>query len=453
MVQKRTRPSRSKVGEKAFPVSQLWDRWDSVLLLLFWAAALFLFGWRIQVPPEYIYDEVYHAYTANQYALGNKEAYEWWTTAPQEGVAYGWVQPPLGKLLIAGGIVVFGNNSFGWRVASLLFGSAVVPAAYLLCRRLVDDRLTAMLSTLLLLFEGLLFVQSRVAMLDSFATLFIVISYGLMFRFLTSSLEAGPGQLLPLGIVLGLGIATKWNVFYALGMAGLFLAYRLWAIATEKGRSREERRQLTGRHLSSAFFCLVLLPLAIYLLSYAQFFALGHTISQFVELQGQMWIYNSQLQATHAYASRWWSWPLMIRPVWYYVGHAAERVAHVYARGNPLIWWAFLPAIAAVLWDWWPQRKAGLGIILLAFCGQWLPWMFSPRITFFQHMLPSVPFACMALGYTLSKMAKMNRAWLAIAAIYLAVVILAFVYFYPITAAWPISPEAFEARMWLPSWR
>lgn len=451
MGRERTRPSRSR--KKALPISQVWDRWDTFLLLLLWTVALLLFGWRIQVPPDYVYDEVYHAYTAGEFARGNKEAYEWWTTAPQEGVAYGWVQPPLGKLLIAAGILVFGNNSLGWRMASLFFGSAIVPIVYLFGRTVLRDRLVSSMAAFLLLFEGLLFVQSRVAMLDTFVTLFLVASYGFLYLFLQSPAEESASRLLPVGVLLGLGIATKWNAFYALGIAALLVAYKIYVLSSDRRLAREARRELVASQLRTGFTCLLLLPVIIYLLSYTQFFALGHNIAQFIELQRQMWIYNTRLEATHAYASRWWTWPLMIRPVWYYVSYAGDMVAHIYARGNPVVWWAFLPSVAVVLWDWWWSRSRALGLVLLAFFGQWLPWILSPRITFFQHMLTSTPFACLAIAHVLSRSWREDRRWLAISFAYLMLVVAGFVYFYPLIAAWTISPEAFEARMWLPSWR
>jgi len=429
------------------------DRWDIVLVVAFALAALLLFGWRIQVPPEYVYDEVYHAYTAGEFARGNKEAYEWWTTAPREGVAYGWVQPPLGKLLMAAGILLFGNNSFGWRIASLLFGSAIVPLVYLFGRTVLRDRLVASLAGFLLLFEGLLFVQSRVAMLDTFVTLFLVAAYGLMYFFLESPAEKSASRLLPIGVLLGLGIATKWNAFYALGIAGLLVVYKIYVLNSNRRLAREVRQGLVGNHLSMGFLSLIVVPAVIYLLSYVQFFALGHNIAQFIELQRQMWIYNTRLEATHAYASRWWTWPLMIRPVWYYVSHTGDKVAHIYARGNPIVWWAFLPSVAVVCWNWWWIRSKALGIVLLAFFGQWLPWMLSPRITFFQHMLTSVPFACLAIAYVLASFWRKDRLWLAISVAYLALVVAGFVYFYPLMAAWPISQARVDARMWFPSWR
>jgi len=109
-------------------LAQMWQReWLIVLLLAAWAS--FLFGWRLTTPDQYIYDEVYHAYTAAQYADGNTDAWLWSTKAPKDGVAYEWTHPPLGKLIMAAGIWIAGDDPFGWRIASAVSKSAAACAA------------------------------------------------------------------------------------------------------------------------------------------------------------------------------------------------------------------------------------------------------------------------------------------------------------------------------------
>ena len=81
------------------------------------------------------------------------------------------------------------------------------------------------------------------------------------------------------------------------------------------------------------------------------------------------------------------------------------RTATIYALGNPLIVWAYLPAIAFAGFAWYRSRfrSMALAVVLAGFLGQWLPWMLSPRISFFYHMLPCVPFGCLAIAYGLSR--------------------------------------------------
>jgi len=194
-------------------------------------------------------------------------------------------------------------------------------------------------------------------------------------------------------------------------------------------------------------------PTVIYFAAYAQFFTMDHTFSEWRELQRQMWEYHSNLKATHPWSSRWWTWPLMITPVWYHVDvlSGEERPATIYALGNPVIFWAFLPAIAYAAYSWIDgrARSMALAVVLAGFLGQWLPWMLSPRISFFYHMLPCVPFGVLAIAYGLSRI----RDRRIVLAGYMLPVLVAFIYFFPIYSAWPISRDYLEQHYWLERWR
>jgi hypothetical protein len=63
---------------------------------------------------------------------------------------------------------------------------------------------------------------------------------------------------------------------------------------------------------------LVLLPAAIYFLSYGHFLLTGHGLSDLLALHQSMLSYHRDLGAVHPYSSSWWEWPMAARPVWYY---------------------------------------------------------------------------------------------------------------------------------------
>jgi predicted membrane-bound dolichyl-phosphate-mannose-protein mannosyltransferase len=52
--------------------------------------------------------------------------------------------PPLSKLIIVGGIELFGDNPIGWRLPPILFGIANLILLFLICRQL---KLSVMVST------------------------------------------------------------------------------------------------------------------------------------------------------------------------------------------------------------------------------------------------------------------------------------------------------------------
>ena len=74
---------------------------------------------------ETIFDEVYYVRAAEEY-LSGQEPYE-------------NTHPPLGKLIIASGISVFGFNPFGWRIMGVVFASSMLPIMYLLGKKIIGS--------------------------------------------------------------------------------------------------------------------------------------------------------------------------------------------------------------------------------------------------------------------------------------------------------------------------
>ena len=85
------------------------------------------------------------------------------------------VHPPLGKWTIAAGMAIFGdNNPFGWRVSAAVIGTLSVAliayAGWLLFRSMT----VATIATLLAAVDGLMLVESRLALLDIFPMFWIL---------------------------------------------------------------------------------------------------------------------------------------------------------------------------------------------------------------------------------------------------------------------------------------
>lgn len=415
------------------------------------ALALAFLTIRLHVPEQYVFDEVYHAYTAGQYAAGNHDAYVWYTKSPREGVAYMWNHPPAGLLFMSAGILVWGDNAFGWRFGSAVFGAAGIVLTYLLALSLTRRRSVAIVAAALLLVDGLYVVESRIGMLDIYGTVFMLGALFALHAYLTSPPDRVRGPLLRLGLLLGLAIGTKWNAGYPsliIGIVALARGFNLWRRAPHPWRDPAVRAHLVWVPLG-----LVVLPALVYVTVYIPFFLAGHGFGELVELQRQIFRYHTQLKATHAYQSPWWQWPLTIRPVWYYVAHRAGTVTNIYANGNTVLYWAFIPAVCWVASGWWKRRDPATIVLLIGFFGQWLPWALVPRIAFIYHFLPAATFGCLAIACVLVELFGKGVKGRAVATAYAVLVIGFFAYFYPIYTAIPITRGAFENRMWFSSWR
>lgn len=412
-----------------------------LIILLFTTLIRFI---RLDYPNAYVFDEVYHGFTAKEYLKGSREAWEWWTTPPP-GVAFEWTHPPLAKeAMTASMFLVSSTDAWAWRLPGAILGIISVFLVYKIGER-VFSKNTGLISAFIFSLDGLNFVQSRTGMNDVYLVTFSLASFLLLLnkKFFFSA------------IFLGLAFVSKWSAAYLMVLNSLVLFY---FFITGKFKLKE---------VLKAFLYILILTPVIYLIVYLPFFILGHTTDQFIELQKQIWWYHSNLKATHDYASAAWSWPLNLYPVWYFVEyHKNGLVSNIFASGNPILLWLGVGAILITIYDfilalrtkytehehhvsstgkthqlYLNQRDKYL-IILLGFFVFWLPWIFSPRIMFLYHYSPSVPFLCLSLGYQINLIThQKNSRWLGI--IILSLILLGFLIVYPILTGIPLSKEIF----------
>jgi dolichyl-phosphate-mannose--protein O-mannosyl transferase len=254
---------------------------------------------RLAEPKELVFDETYYAKDACIY-LGYPAGACGLTGNSEQS----YVHPPLGKWLIAAGIKVFGNDSFGWRMSALVFGVGLILVGYLLADRLFKNRWISLTSALLIATDFLLFVQSRIAMLDIFLAFFVALGFLFLARdrdavvSLREHLESGDPEPPPIrrpeyriaaGLAFGLALSVKWSAVYAMAAAallGMGWTVGLWRIRRRRlaGRSSAEpdpnapRARVPsgwGTLARDAVFTAVafgLVPLIVYIGSYSEWF-------------------------------------------------------------------------------------------------------------------------------------------------------------------------------------
>jgi dolichyl-phosphate-mannose-protein mannosyltransferase len=418
------------------------------------ALALALSIPRLTTPSDYVFDELYYAYTASKYVAGD-EAY---STAipPEDDPAIEWTHPPMAKLLIAGGILVAGDNPLGWRIVSVVFGAAGAVIAYCLAVSLTGSRATSALAAGLLLMDGLYLVESRTGMSNLFVLVFANAALLAFTRVLAEPAERIGPPLLATGLFLGLGMATKWSSVALAGLIGLAVCWRmvrLWRHSRGNDTIAAEARSELRAYLRWAPIALFVIPLAVYLASYLHFWFTGHDWADFIALHRDMLAYHRNLDFVHDDSSPWWQWPLAARGVWYYVDERRREGAFVFANGNPLLYWPMIVAVAWMVIDWWGRRSTAALILVIGFFGQWLPWAFSPRGTFIYHFMPAVPLGCIAIALVMTGAWRRGGMPRSGAAGYALAVVVTFAWFYPLYTAVPLSLDQVDLRMWLASWR
>ena len=230
-------------------------------------------------------------------------------------------------------------------------------------------------------------------------------------------------------VSFGLAMASKWSALWVVPI--LFV---LWLRRTNKFKL-----------LTFVFF--LLLPVSIYLLTYLPMFLTGHSLSIWWGMQEQMWWYHTGLKATHPYSSMWWSWPLLIRPIYLYTSNEiGGMVARIYAMGNPLVFWFGLASVILSFIYSYVEKNKNLAFVVFAYLIFFVPWAISPRIMFLYHYLPSIPFLAIATAYLLRRTPKLIFG-------YFLICLLVFLYFYPHWAGLQIPLWLDKSYYWFPSWR
>ncbi len=335
--------------------------------------------WRLGYPNELLFDETYYAkdaWSLWQYGYGRTWA-ERADTAIERG-RYSpdliradpqmTVHPDVGKWLIGAGEQLFGLDAFGWRFASAVVGTLMVLVMVRLVRRLTGSTLLGGVAGLLLCFDGLHFVLSRLALLDVFVAFFLLCAVSC----LVADRDWGRARLLRLtagqptthgwgpvrgmawrpwrvaaGVLLGLAVGSKWSAVVPVAGLGLLV------VAWDAGARRALGVRLAWWRAAlvdgvPAFLSLVGVGFVVYVATWAGWLAHAHAYelalsdNQYGPFWGaytrneadgfaavtqglrSLWHYHADLwqfhrgglnDATHSYQSDPVGWLLLNRPV------------------------------------------------------------------------------------------------------------------------------------------
>jgi Gpi18-like mannosyltransferase/predicted membrane-bound dolichyl-phosphate-mannose-protein mannosyltransferase len=480
--------TETKPAELTPPLS--WIRKDTIIIAVLVVAAIATRFWHLGTPPEIVFDEVHFVGQAREYL--HSETF----LDPH---------PPVAKLIIALGIWLFGDHPWSWRVGNATLGTILVGMTYLLGRRMFKDRLAATLAGAFVLLDGFFLVDSRIGCIDIVYLTFAAISYVLLFRFMqTDALLEKRKLLIWTGIALGICLGSKLYIpAVACVMAAGFVAYNVWAMTPEQVRaegSGDGPDPYRERRVVAAVTTLATVTAIFYLSTFLIHYLLGWWggISDLFDYYKQIvWYENSVSSATHPYSSKWWSWPMMLRPVAYWQHFPKEgKVSTVWGGGNPLIWWGALTGMTFTA-IYTIERPTVTRIFLLSgYLTYTLMWVWIGRTLFLYHYMPAVYLGFLALAAVLAECwysgAEMWFEHLAILATIVPAIILSlgagwgfalvvllfagwgalfvvrpqhsgkyvtatfvtgvvilFVYFFPVWTAIPIERAGYYARMWL----
>ncbi len=389
------------------------------------------------------FDEIYFARSAYEYLHG----------IPTNE----WVHPPLGKLIMMIPIMLFGMSTFAYRLMGNIAGIMMIPVIYVLAKNIFKNRKWAILAATLMTFDCFHFAQTRMGTVDSFLVLFIMLAALFMYKYIIlekkDKLKPKLINLFLSGLFMGCAIATKWTGLYAgLALAITFFAHFIYQNYSKRKKKDENMLKIIGA--CCIFF--IVIPLVIYILSYVLFPVIYpgkvEGIGGIIQQTKDMFTYHSGLTATHPFNSDWYTWPIMYKPVWYYVGYFGETIkSTIVGIGNPAIWWFGIIATIYVLFAGAFKRNKENWFIFIFIICSWLPYAFIGRIMFMYHYFPVLPFimlAIVAFIKFITERIKNNSVYL----FYVGVVILMFACFYPVISGALTGVDYIKSLQWITSW-
>lgn len=345
------------------------------------------------------FDEVYFPRTAYE-QLHNMPIYE-------------YTHPPLGKLLISIPMYFFGVTPFAYRLGGNIAGILMILVIYLIAKELFKRERYALCAAIIMALDGMHFVQTRLGTADSYLVLFCLTSFLFFLKYIkipnSEKLEKKMMPLLLSGIFWGMAISTKWTATYVgLGMGIIYLVKYIIG------------RKLDLKLLAWSILSFIIVPVSIYVLTYIPIILNPNhevtythqysdekdrlkyfdetsisnkttndgvttitykvkitNIKTFIEYQKIMYAYHSELTDSHTYSSKWYEWPIIKRPLWYYIGRFDDdKIGTIACMGNPAIWYTGIITTAlTALYGIIKKDKESL-ILTVMILATWLPYSF-----------------------------------------------------------------------------
>ncbi|TBN58602.1 phospholipid carrier-dependent glycosyltransferase [Glaciihabitans arcticus] len=509
---------RVTVGARA---RALWN-WGAPAFVVLVASITRL--WNLGSPHELVFDETF--YVKDAWTLVNLGYESKWPDGANDGFASGTadgyltegsfvVHPPLGKYLISIGMALLGGgNSVGWRISTAIVGILAVVLIMLIAKKLMGSTLLAVLAGSLLAIDGNAIVMSRVALLDNFVMIFVLLGFGAVLldrehsrgrleawiaqrQKLGKPLDWGPALwwrpwLISAGLAFGLATSVKWNGLYFLAVFAIYTLV-VDALARRRAGIAFWATSTILKQAPTSFVLTVPIALVTYLLTWTRWFTTtggyyrqwatdpGNAATGFfawVPLEWQsFWHYQVSTynyhvgeQRPHGYQANPLSWLFMVRPTsMYYSG--AEKGQNgcitdlcgtsITGIANPLIWWAATAAILFLLYRLVRFREWQVGLILIGMAAGYLPWLMYLQRTVFQfYTIAFEPFMILGLVFEMGLVLGdardpgwyRNRGFALVGAFMLLAVVVS-VYFWPLWAGIQLDYQFLAGHWWLPTWR
>jgi len=431
----------------------------------------FAFIWH---PSEVVFDEVHFGKFINGYLTGNY---------------FFDIHPPLGKLILTFGAIIGGfNPEFEFRTISEiypdhsfiflrlfpnLFGALLPVSVYYFVLSIKGSRVCGLFAGLAIVFENAILTQSHFILLDS---IFLFFSFnGLTLFFLYRQHSQKTYFLVGSGLLLSLAISIKWTAFSFFGLVWIISYLDLDKIRFKFNKTIQ------------VLIYLFVIPAVVYFLIFTIHFALldksgpgdafmtpqfkktligsdtendksikaSSNIKKFLELNKTMLYANQGISADHPSASRFYLWPVMVKPIYFwYKNTGNNKISRIYLFGNPIIWFtAIFTFILGVIF-WFPDNRETKWLLYSSWIIKMIPFMIITRPLFLYHYIPALIFSILIMSFFITdKIDFSKRSGTLILGVISLFFLLGFLFFSPLTYGLPLSAESFDLRFWLKLWK
>ena len=485
--------------------------WFRIGIIGIFLVSISLRFWGLSRFNTLVFDEIYYAIFANNYLTGTP---------------FFNAHPPLSQYIIAIGIwlgshLPFGQDTvngfpgslrstFSYRWLNALTGAFVPLVVAGIAYQLTHRRSYAFIAALLIAADGLFLVESRYALNNVYLVILGLLGQWCLLLALNDKGRRRWNWLMLSGVWFGASAAIKWN-----GLWFLLGAYMIWAAAwvihwtpvkkqtaefesednLGQGRQRPyiatALENLTQLKLVHIVLALGVIPVAIYSLLWIPHLLMNPKPG-FWDMQKEILLYHERIgdgPTVHPYCSKWYTWPLMLRPIAYFYETArnpyetvpalpplpADTVKVIYdvhAMGNPVLYWLSTGAILLLVVFLGQQILKGVGwklpitpftwiplYLVLNYTANLLPWIKVTRCTFLYHYMGASVFAALALAWIIDQCLHSFQQYLrGLGVTLIFLILLGFVYWMPVYLGLPLSPQEYASRMFrvetslLPLW-
>jgi predicted membrane-bound dolichyl-phosphate-mannose-protein mannosyltransferase len=402
------------------------DACDHAFVYLFLVCAVLRVIWLDKPVGLLIFDEAYYVNLA-RILLGLPQQPDVWPTATPGVDSVNQEHPLLAKLLIALSTAVIGDNGWGWRIPSVAFGLLSIFVLYLLLKKVSNKPVIALLGAFLFGFDNLVFVHSRIAMLDIFVLGFMLLGFYWYFSERTK-LSA-----------LAMALATLCKISGLYGVLVL-VAFHFSRELFSKGRKSDWQSLLA---FLEKYAIVYLASFMIILTVIDHFWAAYKNPFEHIS---HIYTYTFALRApeTRGPNEIWsypWEWLLNQVKIHYAAVNVSVYSDHTLSRTfasvdfvgamNPAVIFLTIPAIAYTVYSYYETRSEFDLFILAWFSLTYLPYIpaavFGHRIMYIFYFLNTIP----AVAAAIAKMILEQSPPRVILVIYVGTVIAAFYMMFP----------------------